>query len=556
MRGLFGILRLLKRKIENVFLTALRKQKIRRAYRGGFYIHPFFTVLFVMLAALVASVIFLPPKIAEFIYVNRANYVVSDTAFPVLENLDEAAVFGEGFLEPFAVVSGMGAMRYMIVVDKFHRILYLLRQGPRRWGVVRVYPVAVGENEGAKLREGDRRTPQGLYFMVRHRHQTEMVRSYGRAVAAQFGPHAFVLNYPNRHDRAARRTGSGIWIHGTFDNTIPIVSRGCVSMHNTYVEELFGFIGDGLLTPVILIEERYSDLKNLIDLDEIWQERLLVAEEFGIDPFTNVPVGRENVPQLPFPGVEVQPITLTPQASIAPPANEITLPDERQRRLPPVVDMEAQRNQRTPPVRPTRTRQTNEQVNEQAPPTQTPAQNQITQVAAQQNVQTQAQPAQMTPPLTVQQTPQAPQQQAVQQQASAPTQTALAPPQQNVAVQPPQPIAPASAQRSERGIIQFVNDWARAWESRDLERYSRFYDAQNFPDWRAFRANKQNIFGSVNSISVILDNINVVSMSENASSVRFNQLYETERSRFFSRKQLDLVWHDGGWRIVNEFVVR
>jgi murein L,D-transpeptidase YafK len=87
----------------------------------------------------------------------------------------------------------------------------------------------------------------------------------------------------------------------------------------------------------------------------------------------------------------------------------------------------------------------------------------------------------MTPPLTVQQTPQAPQQQAVQQQASAPTQTALAPPQQNVAVQPPQPIAPASAQRSERGIIQFVNDWARAWESRDLERYSRFYDAQTFP---------------------------------------------------------------------------
>jgi len=554
VRGFVDFFTLLKKNVGNVFLTALRKQKIRQAYRGGFYIHPFFILLFIATAVLIALLWFVPPQISSLIRSAGNNKILVDTNFKVIETFDEATAIGEGFLEPFAVVDGMEAMRYMIVVDKFHRILYLLRQGTTRWGVFRVYPVAIGENEGAKLREGDRRTPQGLYFMVRKRYQAEMVRSYGRTVAAQFGPHAFVLNYPNRHDTAARRTGSGIWIHGTFDNTIPIVSRGCVSMHNTYAEELYSFIGDGLLTPVILIEERHSDLKNLINLSEIWQERLLVAEEFGIDPFTNLHVGRQDVPQLPFPGVEIQPITLTPQASIAPttpPAQDILPSDERQRRQPPIVDMEAQRNQRTPPVRPTRTT-----------PTQDLAQNQITQLAAQQNAQTQAQAtqtqqvAQSTPPqpAAAQQNQNAAPTPAPRQNVQTPpTPAALAP---QPTSQPPRPSLPAAAQRSEQGIAQFTLDWARAWESRNLEAYSRFYDAQNFPDWRAFRANKQNIFGSVDTISVILDDINVVSMSENGASVRFNQLYQTERSRFYSRKQLDLVWSDGAWRIVNEFVVR
>ena len=551
MRGFVDFLALLKKSIANVFLTALRKQKIRQAYRGGFYIHPFFILLLLAFAALSAFIWYVPPQIALFLRYNGNNFVSVDTNFKTIETLDEATVFGEGFLEPFAVISGMEAMQYMIVVDKFHRILYLLRQGTNRWGVIRVYPVAIGENEGAKLREGDRRTPQGLYFMVRKRYQSEMVRSYGRTVAAQFGPHAFVLNYPNRHDIAARRTGSGIWIHGTFDNTIPIVSRGCVSMHNTYAEELYGFIGDGLLTPVILVEERHSDLKSLINLDEIWRERLLVAEEFGIDPFTKLAVGRQDVPQLPFPGVEIQPITLTPQASIAPPeplAQNITPAEERQRRQPPVVDMEAQRNQRTPPVRPTRTRPTDEPIS----PAQIATQNQITQQAAQQNAQTQAPSAQTertertTPPQNVAAQPS---QQTVAAQPVQPAQTVTP-------SQPPRSSLPAVAQRSEQGIVQFTQDWARAWESRNIEAYSRFYDGQNFPDWRAFRANKQNIFGSVDTISVILDDINVISVNQDAASVRFNQLYQTERARFYSRKQLDLVWRDGAWRIVNEFVVR
>ena len=612
MHNFFDFIALIKKNVENIFVTALRKQKIRRAYRGKFYIHPFFIILFFALAALVAFFMYIPPKIAAFVHFGNLNepVVLGDTAFPVIEQLQEAASVSEGFLEPFAIVEGMESMEWMIVVDKFHRILYLLRQGDSRWGVVRIYPVAVGENEGAKEREGDRRTPQGLYFMVRKRHHDELVRSYGRAVAAQFGPHAFVLNYPNRHDIAARRTGSGIWIHGTFENTVPVVSRGCVSMHNTYVEDLFRFIGDGLLTPVILIEERYTDFRNLINLDEIWRERLLVADEFGIDPFTNLGGGRQDVPVLPFPGVEVQPITLTPQEmpvqthheqdepiSLAVPQEEEE-PVRRERRQLPIIDMLAQRQQRTPPVRPTRTALQQERENAETAPAPTRGQDTITQLAAQQNAQTQAQAVQTPPaqtaaqqqspvaqnaapqvrpmPASVQtaqtpqapavaQTPQTPQTPAVVQTAPSAQETAALRPAAQTSASEQTASAlnrsaathqTAAGQRSERAIAQFMDDWARAWESRNLERYSRFYDPSVFPDWRAFIEQKRGIFVSVNSISVTLSDINVISITQDGASVRFSQLYETERARFFSRKQLDLAWRNGAWVIVNEFVVR
>ena len=428
---------LLKNKVENVFLTYMRKQKIRQAYRG-FYIHPIFIVPIFVAAFLFVGGILLSkiiPLKSEDLNEQDLEEFITDTTFTT----DESSAIYERFIEPFPIAPGMEDMRYIIVADKFHRVLYLLKQGRTRWGVIKIYPIAVGENEGRKQREGDKRTPEGLYFMVQKRYQRDLERAYGRSVAAQYGPHAFVLNYPNRRDLEEGRGGSGIWVHGTFENTLPIVSRGCVAMHNTYAADLYSIIGEGLLTPVIIVNEHHADFKRLINLGEIWKERAEVAEEFGIDPRTSRKIDKPNVRELPDPSIEGRPITLEPQE---------------------------------------RTQQVTQQ------PRQTPQNNQ---------------------------------------------------PEE---------------------IIRFVRDWAIAWSSRDIERYANFYDAQRFPNWAGFRGQKEATFRNNDSISVTLENINVISADETSASIRFRQLYRTERTALSSSKQLDLTKRDDVWKIVNEFVVR
>ena len=482
MRKLLYAMTLLIKNVENKFLTALHRQKVRQAYRG-FYIDPFFILPVLILAAFIGSGFFISKYLPNLLQKKQSVYDLEE----FINAPSDSERSDERFLEPFPVIPGMEDMRYILVADKHHRVMYLLRQGRTRWGVVKIYPIAVGEVYGQKLREGDRRTPQGIYFVVNHRPASNLIATYGRAVAAQFGPHAFVLNYPNRHDIAAGRGGSGIWVHGTFEGTAPIVSRGCVSTRNVYIEDLFNIIGEGLLVPVIIVEDRDADFKNLINLEEIWYERNLVAEEFGIDPRSAARVGRTDIRALPEPEIEGRPIENRPTITL-PPQPEIT----------PVVPVA------TPPT-----------------PTPTPA------------------PAVPATPTTPAAQPQ-PQQQ----------------PSQAVVPREQQRTAPSQPASLEAEILQFAQDWAVAWSSRDMERYVRFYDQENFPNWAAFRAQKAATFRNNDTISVVLENVNVVSADQNSAVVRFRQLYRTERVNLSSMKQLDLVRRNGSWKIVNEFVIR
>ncbi len=89
------------------------------------------------------------------------------------------------------------------------------------------YFVAVGKNGIDKSREGDEKTPIGIYF----------VSSYipGATLPAIYGVGAFPITYPNAWDRRLGRTGSGIWIHGTDKDEaslLPQSSRGCLTLRN------------------------------------------------------------------------------------------------------------------------------------------------------------------------------------------------------------------------------------------------------------------------------------------------------------------------------------
>ncbi|WP_178139328.1 L,D-transpeptidase family protein [Desulfovibrio litoralis] len=82
-----------------------------------------------------------------------------------------------------------------------------------------------GQVIGDKKIEGDLKTPEGIYFVVR--------KINGGLDYTLYGNEAYTLNYPNPVDKLRRKTGYGIWIHGRGYNITPLETQGCVAMNNT-----------------------------------------------------------------------------------------------------------------------------------------------------------------------------------------------------------------------------------------------------------------------------------------------------------------------------------
>lgn len=138
---------------------------------------------------------------------------------------------------------------HAIVADLPHNRLYLFRNDDGRPRLVADFYVSIGSNGSGKQREGDLRTPVGIYRITNFIPGTQLPGLYGGG--------AFTLNYPNAWDRHLGRTGYGIWLHGvparTF-NRAPRASEGCVVLSNTNLAWLRGKI-DVQTTPVVLTNE-------------------------------------------------------------------------------------------------------------------------------------------------------------------------------------------------------------------------------------------------------------------------------------------------------------
>lgn len=111
------------------------------------------------------------------------------------------------------------------------------------------FPISIGKKGFGKQKEGDKKTPVGVYRITSHIADEQLDDFYGRA--------AYPLDYPNVWDRRNKRTGSGIWLHAmpegvtsrpTFD------SDGCVVINNEQIAELAPFLDVGR-TKVVLTEK-------------------------------------------------------------------------------------------------------------------------------------------------------------------------------------------------------------------------------------------------------------------------------------------------------------
>jgi len=138
--------------------------------------------------------------------------------------------------------------RYAIVVDNRRSRLYLYKNVNGRPRFVADYYVSTGKRDGEKMREGDEKTPIGVYHVTASLPRNKLADIYGSG--------AFPISYPNEWDRRNGRNGHGIWLHGTPSDTYsraPRASNGCVVLANADLDALSKKLQVGL-TPVIISE--------------------------------------------------------------------------------------------------------------------------------------------------------------------------------------------------------------------------------------------------------------------------------------------------------------
>lgn len=132
-----------------------------------------------------------------------------------------------------------------IVVNKSKRKMFLLREGR----VIHRYSIGLGQSPvGPKQRQGDSKTPEGLYTIL------------GRNPASDYHL-ALRISYPNEADlerarQAGDDPGGDIMIHGLPNDEAKSArharmsdwTAGCIAVTDEEIEEIWRLVSDG--TPI------------------------------------------------------------------------------------------------------------------------------------------------------------------------------------------------------------------------------------------------------------------------------------------------------------------
>jgi murein L,D-transpeptidase YafK len=135
------------------------------------------------------------------------------------------------------------------VVDSRRSRLYVFENDGGKPRLVADYYVTLGKNGVDKTREGDQKTPVGVYHVTANLPRKKLTDFYGSG--------AFPINYPNEWDRRQGRNGSGIWLHGVPSAVYarpPRASDGCIVLSNQDLLSVGPHVQVGL-TPVIIADE-------------------------------------------------------------------------------------------------------------------------------------------------------------------------------------------------------------------------------------------------------------------------------------------------------------
>jgi murein L,D-transpeptidase YafK len=145
---------------------------------------------------------------------------------------------------------------HVFLVEKSTHQLHIYENNEGRPKHVKTYKIATGKAIGDKRFQGDHKTPEGVYLLTSFLSEKDLLDRY-QEQAKIYGPGAFTLNYPNIIDRREGKTGGGIWLHSTDDNTRVdkgLDSRGCVVVVDTDLKNVSQYI-DLKNTDIIVVQD-------------------------------------------------------------------------------------------------------------------------------------------------------------------------------------------------------------------------------------------------------------------------------------------------------------
>ncbi|HXM81352.1 MAG TPA: L,D-transpeptidase family protein [Burkholderiales bacterium] len=144
--------------------------------------------------------------------------------------------------------------KHVLLVDSRRSRLYVFGNDQGRPRLVADFYVSLGKNGIEKTREGDQKTPIGVYHVTGNLPRSKLTDFYGAG--------AFPINYPNEWDLRRGRNGHGIWLHGVPSDLYsrpPRASDGCIVLANPDLESVGRYVQVGT-TPVIIADEiEWSD---------------------------------------------------------------------------------------------------------------------------------------------------------------------------------------------------------------------------------------------------------------------------------------------------------
>lgn len=163
---------------------------------------------------------------------------------------------------------------HTILVDLSVSRIYIFKNAPSGPVLVEQFYTTLGLEGAPKRQEGDRKTPIGVYRILK---EIDNPRPDGF-----LGHKAYTLDYPNPEDRKAGRTGSGIWIHGVPDDVHvrpPKASDGCLAISNDDMLRLRRFIQFGRTWIVIAPRVQWAAPDEWAQHAKPVLQRLVVAKD-------------------------------------------------------------------------------------------------------------------------------------------------------------------------------------------------------------------------------------------------------------------------------------
>jgi murein L,D-transpeptidase YafK len=164
-------------------------------------------------------------------------------------------------LLPRALLQMRKDQRHALIVDAKHSRLYLYENRNNGLRLMQDFYVSQGKLGINKLKEGDMRTPVGVYYIIGRLPGVKLPDMYGKG--------ALPLDYPNDWDKVQGRGGSGIWVHGTPPETFsrpPLSTDGCVVVSNDDLNFLTRTVEIGK-TPILIGDQVEFVSKDQLDKD-------------------------------------------------------------------------------------------------------------------------------------------------------------------------------------------------------------------------------------------------------------------------------------------------